>query len=341
MVWSSLQQVPEDKECAVAGCCTATGRNLMRRPCTVVLCCVSWMVWSCWWPGGQALQDACLQQLFFGTWKEQQEQLIWRSLDPDCKVSSYIDAFNTYNLSIVFFGDSMERYQIHDVHDDLISKGIEARLEQDLLLGANVNPDEDRQAFDSVLSCHLPNGYLQWTGLIPGAWPSGEYYQPELHNGIPGRARISKSKDVFEERRGGSPDMVILNINLWDTYRFEHDGSRITNEGMLHEWRHHFWGMLMHIDEVFPSTRLRYYHTTGRSVRFPQPVVMELNAAGGHLAHRAGWNIVDLSSMVNFFQDTNGYLRDPHHPKAFVLLALFDVYMSSAARLLTQDGQAE
>ena len=300
----------------------------------MMLCC---MIWNDHLAKLRGQQDSCLQQRFFGSWTQARGNTAWQSLDLTCKVESYVEHFNTQNFSIVLFGDSMERYQIHDVYEDLLSKGVKARLDQKLLPEAHSNPDEERQAFDSVLSCHLENGYMQWSGLIPGVWPSGGFYQPELHNGVPAKARISNARAIFQKQRSGSPDIIILNINLWDTYRFQHDGSKITNQGVLHEWKHHFWDILVHIGEVFPSTQVRFYHTTARSVRFPQPVVMDLNAAGSHLAHRAGWNIVDLSSMVNFFQDTESYLRDPHHPKAFVLLALFDIYLSSAARLVAQN----
>lgn len=72
------------------------------------------------------------------------------------------------------------------------------------------------------------------------------------------------------------------------------------------------------------------------NVNLAQPVIADLNTAGAGLASAAGWEVFDLASLVGHFQDHNMYFRDHHHPKPFVLLALFDMYMNSAARVMPQ-----
>ena len=136
------------------------------------------------------------------------------------------------------------------------------------------------------------------------------------------------------QRWGRPPDILVLNINFWDVHRFSHDGCRVTNVEVLQDWNRHFRNILLHLNHVFPESKVKIYHTSARAPYFPQPVVMELNMAGSRLAFQEGWTIADLASMAQFFESTQSYLRDLRHPDSFMLLSLFNLYLSTAARLL-------
>lgn len=280
------------------------------------------------------LQDPCLRQQFQGAWKGEEDHYTWFAHDHPCQVSDFINVSRSSNFSVLYFGDSTDRFQLHDVCHYLRNKGLNPRLEQQLLPEGTATEHEEHFGFDSLISCSWSTGYIHWGGLIPGAWPSGEYFNPGEHSSTPARVRITNTRERFLERWGRPPDILVLNINFWDVHRFSHDGCRVTNEETLQDWNGHFRDILLHLNQVFPETKVKIYHTSARAPHFPQPVVMELNNAGSWLAFQEGWNVADLSSMAQFFEHTQSYLRDTRHPKSFMLLSLFNLYLSTAARLV-------
>ena len=117
----------------------------------------------------------------------------------------------------------------------------------------------------------------------------------------------------------------------------KHNDFGITDLDLLSEWKKRFADLLVTVDESFPKTRVKIFHNSVLRVTeefLTAPVISELNTAGMNLAHKAGWQVVDLAGLVQNFETRDKYLRDGHHPHAFVMHALFDIYMSKAAHLL-------
>ena len=170
-----------------------------------------------------------------------------------------------------------------------------------------------------------------------GAWPFGPYWLSDSHSDTPPQVRLKQARSIFLEQWNAQPDIIILNVNFWDVHRFEYDAFGITNQQTLLEWKDNFSNLLDLVVEQFPETRLKFYHTSVTrvpNVNLAQPVIADLNTAGAGLVYAAGWEVFDLASLVGHFQNYDTYLRDHHHPTPFVLLALFDMYMNSAARVM-------
>ena len=282
-------------------------------------------------------QDKCLLQISTGTWQTTGMRPVWQdNSQEDCQISDGINTAMAHNYSVLLLGDSLEREQIRDICAYAQERGLLAQFESRLL--PEVNPSkEEHLAYDSLLTCRLPTGYIQLAGFMTGAWPSGPYWLSHAHSDTPPQVRIKQARILFEQQWGAQPDILIFNINFWDAHRFEYNGFGITNQLVLRDWKENFNNLLGLINEQFPKTRLKFYHTSITRVPnelLPQPVIADLNTAGTGLAYSAGWQVVDLTSLVAHFQESDSYLRDHHHPKPFILLALFDMYMSSAARLI-------
>jgi hypothetical protein len=61
--------------------------------------------------------------------------------------------------------------------------------------------------------------------------------------------------------------------------------------------------------------------------------VVQLNAAGRHVAQSLGINVVDVEKVTWEFAETEGHLRDTHHPKAFVNMNLLNIYLNMAMQV--------
>lgn len=281
--------------------------------------------------------DACLLDKYSGSWNTTGNRPVWQHSRPGCRVHDGLTLTVKHNFSVLLLGDSLEREQLRDVCNLARERGLNPQY-QSRQLPEGVQPKEEQHlGYDSLLTCRLPAGYLQLTGFVMGVWPSGPYWLSHAHSDTSPLVRVVQAKKIFMQQWGAAPDIILVNANFWDNFRFSHDQFGITSLDKLEEWRANFGKLLALVDQHFPSVRLKFYHTS--LTRVPNEllvpaVISDLNTAGASVALEAGWQVVDQARLIDSFQDYDNYLRDHHHPKPFILLAMYDLYLSTAARLM-------
>ena len=293
------------------------------------------------WQTSALQPDECLMGKYIGSWNATGTRPVWQHSRPECQVADGLSLTLRHNYSTLLLGDSLEGYQLGDVCDLARDRGIAAQYGVEQLV-EGVLPKEEQPPsyeshYDTLRTCRLPAGYLQMTGFVMGVWPSGPYWISHRHSDTSPLYRIAQARKIFTQQWGAPPDIILLSANYWDNHRFSHDEFGITSLDKLEEWRANFSKLLSFIEEQFPSVRLKFYHTS--ITRVPNAdlvpaVISSLNIAGANLALKAGWQVVDQASLIDSFQDYATYLRDHHHPKPFILLAVYDLCLSTAARLM-------
>lgn len=289
------------------------------------------------WQASAIEPDTCLLDKYTGNWNATGNRPVWQHSRPGCRVDDGLTLTLRHNYSVLLLGDSLEREQLRDVCNLAYERGLNPHY-QSRQLPEGVQPNEEHHlGYDSLLTCRLPAGYLQLTGFIMGVWPNGPYWLSHAHSDTSPLMRVVQAKKIFMQQWGDAPDIILINANFWDNFRFSHDQFGITSLDILEQWRAHFRTLLELVEEHFPSVRLKFYHTS--ITRVPNEllvpaVISDLNTAGASVALEAGWQVVDQARLIDSFQNYDHYLRDHHHPKPFILLALYDVYLSTAARLM-------
>ncbi len=282
--------------------------------------------------------EPCLPHLNTGRWNTSGSRPIWQNVEAsrECEIEDGLQVTIARNLSVLFLGDSLERTLLEDICSLAYDRGLSPHVQLQQLPEALHDEATAHLAYDALLSCRLPGGYLQQTGFVLGTWPTGPYWLAYAHSNTPPQERVAQAKRLFLQQWGAQPDVIVLNANYWDNFRFTSDEYGITNLDGLESWKAHFFELLELVNDLFPRTKIKFYHTSIVRVaneQLREPVIADLNKAGATMAYQAGWQVVDLTRLVENFESFT-YLRDAHHPQPFITTALYDLYLSSAAKLL-------
>ena len=144
-------------------------------------------------------QDRCLAQTLSGHWLRDVPYPVWQESSSDCQGSNGIDLAISHNYSVLFLGDSLDAHQLTDIYVAAQERGL-ATLNESHLLSYHSSESGGTHAYDSLITCRLPAGHLQFTGFKFGAWPFGPYWLSDSHSDTPSQVRLKQARSNFLEQ---------------------------------------------------------------------------------------------------------------------------------------------
>ena len=294
----------------------------------------------------EALRTQCKDKLVMGHWQEgntsQSNALTWEAFDRGCNLQDGIAGIIKHNLSIVIFGDSVDRYQVVDVCRLASRRGLDTKYEAKFF-SATVEPKheafsrEAQRGYDHFHTCCLPQGIIHFT-FITGLDIGLPQHHHKRHTQRSVYDRVQAGLDDFQAAWGRSPDITVVSSNLWDAVRMEHSRYGLTNTTLTDAWGTSLSRVMQQVQATFPSSHVKVLHTTSQvlahngwlSQGLQNAVIKDLNAAAKNVAYDLHWQVADLACLTNEYAGENlsAFLRDDLHPKPFVLHTLLDIYVT-------------
>ena len=282
----------------------------------------------------QAAAHNCTRQVTIGHWTSNETakgHLQWTPFSESCKLRNAFDYIRKNNINLFVLGDSVEYWFIRDICERAGEENMSSKFEMTEHSSAKSFPEQAVHGYDSFITCRVENSLVHFA-FITGL--SDRETFPAFHSQRSPATRLRHAAQNFWRLVKRQPDIIILSCNIWDHYRMPHNASGITDLAALQLWTAELFALVSHVDRTFPSSKTRAFHTTAFTVRddMPQPVIQDLNMAAVSLFNELPeWSVVDVVALTAPFASRNLYLRDEHHPEAFVQLALLDIYVSLLA----------
>lgn len=271
---------------------------------------------------------ACADAYTVGHWVQPDAgaELSWHPFAQDCQIFDGIRSTVDGNFSVFSFGDSVDFRLVIDVCTASTYGKFTLRPHE----SASPYPEFAGHGFDSFATCVFEAGFL-YHAYVLGVSQEEQFHMPDAHSKRSAKQRLQAARRDFAAHWSSSPDVIVFSCNFWDNFRMAHDKHGITDLRNLALWRKDLAELLDLIDDTFPATKVKIFHTSAYNIKpdLPQPVVHDLNmAATSCVMNNRNWVLLDLTRLTNVFQHRQDYLRDMHHPKPYVLLTLYNLYIS-------------
>lgn len=287
----------------------------------------------------------------------------WQTFDPQCQLQPFLQPILKAGRAVLKAsgdGDCSGGISAAPVRLLLLGDSVDRTVARDLChtaAGLATNQrTEDGQACmkvwlpDDGWVCRLP-GITVATQAFWGVSPAGPYSRNRTGNAS---SRVRQALHRYPAAFGGSPDMVVVGVLLWDLARWKLLSAPVVMasdqlpEALVKEWCTNAGSLLRQIQAAVPDTTTVAVHTLHFPLRNASPHaagalnhptitrhahVAQLNAAMRQLAAAHGLQVIDLQMMTSHFYDASQYLVDNTHPAPWLSRALLNVCLNMVHEL--------